>query len=160
MFKSRINFSKGRVLFALELDAATTLVHLPSFNPVPKQKVGFIFQFSVGAYKSLPMFLKRTLRRFPSGYTCGAFSQTFAGRLPRHKGLDLWTPWLDGWAGNVQLTTSARLVPVLLVHIRACPFLNFILQLQTTAAAELPFKSWDSQWSILTSCYQKYIYIF
>lgn len=124
------------------------------------QKVEFVFQFSVSASKSLPMFLKRTTHRFPSGYTCGAFSQTCAARVASAQRPGSMNPCLDGWgkilqiypAGNVQLTASAQLVPFLLVHIRASSFLELQIKCVVRNIHDwAPSKSMALKWSFWTT---------
>lgn len=80
MLRGWINFSKHLALLALQLDAAAILAHL-LFTYCETKKLNLSFNFLSSAYKSLPLFLKRTTRRFPSGYTCGAFAQTCAAQV-------------------------------------------------------------------------------
>lgn len=80
-FRGWINFSGHLALLALQRDAAAILAHL--LFPFRKtKKIILSFNFLSSAHKSLPVFLKWTMHRIPSGYTCGAFPQTCSARVP------------------------------------------------------------------------------
>lgn len=125
MLRGWINFSKHLALLALQLDAAAILANL-LFTSCETKKLHLSFNFLSSAYKSLPMFLKWATRRFPSGYTCGAFAQTCAAQVASAQRPFSMNPWLDGRgkknpqiypAGNFQLTMSTRLDLFLLAQI-------------------------------------------